>query len=37
MKAEATLYKDMKLGETKVKAGTYNYICYSEKDSTSIY
>jgi hypothetical protein len=35
---EATLYKDMKLGEIKkVKAGTYNYVCYLKKILHQLY
>jgi hypothetical protein len=33
--AEATLYKDMKLGETAKMWNLY-YVCYSEKDSYTI-
>jgi len=33
---EITLYKDMKLGETKVKAGTYTLYAIPEKDSYTI-
>jgi hypothetical protein len=28
---EITLYKDMKLGETQVKAGTYTYMPFQRK------
>ena len=34
--AEITLYKDMKLGETKVKAGTYTLYAIPEKNSYTI-
>ena len=34
--AEITLYKDMKLGETKVKAGTYTLYAIPEKDNYTI-
>jgi peptidyl-tRNA hydrolase len=34
--AEITLYKDMKLGETQVKAGTYTLYAIPEKDSYTI-
>jgi hypothetical protein len=33
---EITLYKDMKLGETKVKAGTYTLYAIPEKESYTI-
>ncbi|NRT11302.1 DUF2911 domain-containing protein [Flavobacterium sp. 14A] len=34
--AEITLYKDMKLGDTKVKAGTYTMYAIPEKDTYTI-
>jgi hypothetical protein len=34
--AEITLYKDMNLGETKVKAGTYTFYAIPEKDNYTI-
>lgn len=34
--AEITLYKDMKLGETKIKAGTYTLYAIPEKDNYTI-
>jgi hypothetical protein len=33
---EITLYKDMKLGETQVKAGTYTLYAIPEKESYTI-
>lgn len=34
--AEITLYKDMKLGDTRVKAGTYTLYTIPEKDSYTV-
>ncbi|UQD57603.1 DUF2911 domain-containing protein [Flavobacterium sp. K5-23] len=33
---EITLYKDMKLGQTKIKAGTYTFYAIPEKDTYTI-